>query len=68
MYTTRSLSFVSAYGKTRGQRMDASEKIDISNILKAREVFKRFRKDMITERDLTLVQASPHFKPKEENF
>lgn len=31
--------------------MNASEKIDISKVLKAREVFERFRKDMKTDRD-----------------
>ncbi|MBY0501117.1 MAG: nucleotidyltransferase substrate binding protein [Alphaproteobacteria bacterium] len=31
--------------------MNASEKIDISNVLKARKVFESFRKDMKTDRD-----------------
>jgi nucleotidyltransferase substrate binding protein (TIGR01987 family) len=31
--------------------MNASEKIDISKVLKARKVFERFRKDMKTDRD-----------------
>lgn len=33
--------------------MRVSEKIDLSHLLKARDVFERFRTDMITDRDKT---------------
>lgn len=39
------------YGEGKGKGMNATENIDISSLLKARDVFERFRKDMVDDRD-----------------